>query len=51
LKRDQPSWTASSASLTEPSTGRAYRAGENLSLEGVTRGNRTWEDSLAEKVR
>jgi uncharacterized protein YbjT (DUF2867 family) len=31
--------------------GRAYRAGENLSLEGVTIGKRTWEDFLAEKVR
>ncbi|MER6174293.1 NAD(P)H-binding protein [Streptosporangium sp. NPDC001681] len=31
--------------------GRAYRAGENLSLEGATVGKRTWEDFLAERVR
>ncbi|WP_433370710.1 SDR family oxidoreductase [Streptosporangium sp. CA-115845] len=31
--------------------GRAYRAGENLSLEGATVGRRTWEDFLAERVR
>lgn len=30
--------------------GRVYRAGENLSLEGVTLGTRTWEDFLAERV-
>lgn len=30
--------------------GRAYRAGENLSLEGVTLGTRTWEDFLGERV-
>ncbi|MER5624803.1 NAD(P)H-binding protein [Streptosporangium sp. NPDC002544] len=30
--------------------GRAYRAGENLSLEGATVGKRTWEDFLAERV-
>lgn len=29
--------------------GRAYRAGENLSLEGTV-GKRTWEDFLAERV-
>jgi uncharacterized protein YbjT (DUF2867 family) len=31
-------------------TGRAYRAGENLSLERVAAGKRTWEDFLAERV-
>ncbi|MCW2940951.1 MAG: hypothetical protein JWN00_3936 [Actinomycetia bacterium] len=31
--------------------GRAYRAGENLSLEGAAVGERTWEDFLAERVR
>lgn len=31
--------------------GRAYRAGENLALEGGTEGKRTWEDFLAERVR
>ncbi|MFC6019825.1 SDR family oxidoreductase [Plantactinospora solaniradicis] len=31
--------------------GRAYRAGENLSLDGATVGKRTWEDFLAERVR
>ncbi|MER5651158.1 NAD(P)-binding oxidoreductase [Streptosporangium sp. NPDC002524] len=30
--------------------GRAYRAGENLSLEGAAVGLRTWEDFLAERV-
>ena len=30
--------------------GRTYRAGENLSLEGTTVGERTWEDFLAEQV-
>ncbi len=30
--------------------GRAYRAGENLSLEGVELGTRTWEDFLADRV-
>lgn len=30
--------------------GRAYRAGENLSLEGAVTGKRTWEDFLAERV-
>ncbi len=30
--------------------GRAYRAGENLSLEGAAVGKRTWEDFLAERV-
>ncbi|GAA3419891.1 SDR family oxidoreductase [Streptosporangium vulgare] len=30
--------------------GRAYRAGENLSLEGAAVGRRTWEDFLAERV-
>ncbi|HEX2314997.1 MAG TPA: NAD(P)H-binding protein [Thermomonospora sp.] len=29
--------------------GRAYRAGENLTLEGADRGGRTWEDFLAER--
>jgi uncharacterized protein YbjT (DUF2867 family) len=31
--------------------GRAYRAGENLSLEGAWVGKRTWEDFLAERSR
>lgn len=32
--------------------GRAYRAGENLSLDGTaTLGERTWEDFLAERLR
>jgi uncharacterized protein YbjT (DUF2867 family) len=31
--------------------GRAYRAGENLSLEGSAVGKRTWEDFLAERLR
>jgi uncharacterized protein YbjT (DUF2867 family) len=30
--------------------GRAYRAGENLSLSATTVGKRTWEDFLAERV-
>ncbi|MEU1816405.1 NAD(P)H-binding protein [Streptomyces roseifaciens] len=30
--------------------GRAYRAGENLTLEGATVGERTWEDFLAERL-
>ncbi|MET9593212.1 NAD(P)H-binding protein [Streptomyces sp. NPDC006516] len=30
--------------------GRAYRAGENLSLDGADTGSRTWEDFLAERV-
>lgn len=30
--------------------GRAYRAGENLSLEGAAVGERTWEDFLAERT-
>ncbi|MFI1385458.1 SDR family oxidoreductase [Embleya sp. NPDC020886] len=30
--------------------GRAYRAGENLTLQGATVGTRTWEDFLAERV-
>lgn len=30
--------------------GRAYRAGENLTLEGAAVGRRTWEDFLAERV-
>ncbi|MFF4406037.1 SDR family oxidoreductase [Streptomyces sp. NPDC001262] len=29
--------------------GRAYRAGENLTLEGASVGRRTWEDFLAER--
>jgi uncharacterized protein YbjT (DUF2867 family) len=29
--------------------GRAYRAGENLALEGATVGRRTWEDFLADR--
>ncbi|NEA36589.1 NAD(P)H-binding protein [Streptomyces sp. SID13031] len=31
--------------------GRAYRAGENLSLDGATVGQRTWEDFLADSLR
>ncbi|TMR99774.1 SDR family oxidoreductase [Nonomuraea basaltis] len=31
--------------------GRAYRAGENLSLEGAATGKRTWEDFLTERLR
>jgi hypothetical protein len=31
--------------------GRAYRAGENLTLDGATVGKRTWEAFLAERVR
>ncbi|MGH3417749.1 MAG: SDR family oxidoreductase, partial [Actinocrinis sp.] len=31
--------------------GRAYRAGENLSLDGAQIGERTWEDFLAERVK
>jgi len=31
--------------------GRAYRAGENLTLEGATVGKRTWEAFLAERLR
>ncbi|MFC4591215.1 SDR family oxidoreductase [Sphaerisporangium corydalis] len=30
--------------------GRAYRAGENLSVTGAVPGSRTWEDFLAERV-
>ncbi len=30
--------------------GKAYRAGENLTLDGATVGKRTWEDFLAERV-
>ncbi|MDA0633680.1 SDR family oxidoreductase [Nonomuraea sp. MCN248] len=30
--------------------GRAYRAGDNLALEGAERGRRTWEEFLAERV-
>src|SRR5690606_7901254 len=30
--------------------GRAYRAGDNLSLTGTVTGSRTWEDFLAERV-
>lgn len=30
--------------------GRAYRAGENLSLDAVSMGERTWEDFLVEKA-
>jgi len=30
--------------------GRAYRAGDNLTLEGATLGARTWEDFLSERV-
>ncbi|MFJ4889361.1 MULTISPECIES: SDR family oxidoreductase [unclassified Streptomyces] len=32
------------------SAGRAYRAGDNLSLTGADTGRRTWEDFLAEQV-
>jgi uncharacterized protein YbjT (DUF2867 family) len=31
--------------------GRAYRAGDNLTLRGATIGRRTWEDFLTERVR
>lgn len=31
--------------------GRAYRAGETLSLDGADSGKRTWEDFLAEQLR
>lgn len=31
--------------------GRAYRAGDNLSLEGADLGKRTWEEFLNERVR
>jgi hypothetical protein len=31
--------------------GRAYRAGENLSLEGAAVGKRTWEEFLTERLR
>ncbi|MFI6512051.1 SDR family oxidoreductase [Streptosporangium sp. NPDC050855] len=31
--------------------GRAYRAGDNLTLRGAALGTRTWEDFLAERVR
>lgn len=30
--------------------GRAYRAGDNLTVQGATVGHRTWEDFLAERV-
>jgi uncharacterized protein YbjT (DUF2867 family) len=30
--------------------GRAYRAGDNLTLDGATVGKRTWEEFLAERV-
>lgn len=30
--------------------GRAYRAGDNLTLEGATFGTRTWEDFLSERI-
>ena len=30
--------------------GRAYRAGENLSLKGAAVGKRTWEDFLAQRI-
>ncbi|WP_239934802.1 SDR family oxidoreductase [Streptomyces sp. CBG31] len=30
--------------------GRAYRAGENLALDGAGRGRRSWEEFLAERV-
>jgi uncharacterized protein YbjT (DUF2867 family) len=30
--------------------GRAYRAGDNLTLDGATVGRRTWEEFLAERV-
>jgi uncharacterized protein YbjT (DUF2867 family) len=31
-------------------TGRAYRAGDNLSLDSADTGKRTWEEFLAERV-
>jgi hypothetical protein len=31
-------------------TGRAYRAGDNLSLDSSDTGKRTWEEFLAERV-
>jgi uncharacterized protein YbjT (DUF2867 family) len=31
--------------------GRAYRAGENLSLEGAAVGKRTWEEFLTDRLR
>lgn len=31
--------------------GRAYRAGENLTLDGAVVGTRTWEEFLAERLR
>jgi hypothetical protein len=31
--------------------GRVYRAGENLSLDGIDVGQRTWEDFLEERAR
>ena len=31
--------------------GRAYRTGQNLSLDGAAFGKRTWEDFLAERIR
>nr|AEE65477.1 NAD-dependent epimerase/dehydratase [uncultured bacterium BAC AB649/1850] len=31
--------------------GKAYRNGDNLTLDGATIGKRTWEDFLAEKLR
>lgn len=30
--------------------GPAYRAGANLSLDGASKGTRTWEDFLAERL-
>ncbi|MFC5145709.1 hypothetical protein [Streptomyces aureoversilis] len=30
--------------------GRAYRAGDNLTLEGAAVGERTWEDFLTERL-
>jgi hypothetical protein len=30
--------------------GRAYRAGENLTLDGATLGEHTWEDFLADRL-
>lgn len=30
--------------------GRAYRAGDNLALDGADHGARTWEDFLAERL-
>jgi hypothetical protein len=30
--------------------GRAYRAGDNLTLDGATTGTRTWEAFLAERI-